>query len=88
MRIYVGNLSFNATEDDVQKAFAPYGTISAVSIIKDQMTGKSRGFAFVEMPDMAEAQKAINSLNGQSLMGRPITVNEAHARGGPAQASD
>jgi RNA recognition motif-containing protein len=85
MNIYVGNLPFTITEDDIQEAFAAYGQVSSVSIIKDRDTGQSRGFAFVEMPNDTEAQSAIAALNGQDLKGRTLTVNEARPRteGGP-----
>ena len=85
MNIYVGNLPFTITEDDLQEAFAAYGQVSSVSIIKDRDTGQSRGFAFVEMPNDTEAQSAIAALNGQDLKGRTLTVNEARPRteGGP-----
>ncbi len=78
--IYVGNLSFTATEDEVRAAFEPFGTVSSVSVIKDRETGRSRGFAFVEMPDGAEAQAAIENLNLKEIDGRSITVNEARPR--------
>jgi RNA recognition motif-containing protein len=78
--IYVGNLSFDASEDEVRAAFEPFGTVSSVSIIKDRETGRSRGFAFVEMPDGAEAQAAIENLNLKEINGRSITVNEARPR--------
>lgn len=80
MNIYVGNLPFQASEDDVRQAFAAYGTVSSVSIIKDHETGQSRGFAFVEMPDNVEGQNAISSLNGAPLKGRNLKVNEARPR--------
>lgn len=80
MNIYVGNLSFGATEDDVRKIFVAYGQVSSVAIIKDKMTGKSRGFAFVEMPNDSEAQSAISALNGKEIGGRTLTVNEARPR--------
>ena len=86
MNIYVGNLSFDTSEDDIRQAFAEYGQVSSVSIIKDKFTGRSRGFAFVEMPNNSEAQAAISGLNGQDLGGRTLTVNEARPRtegGGP-----
>ena len=87
MNIYVGNLSFKAGEVEVRQAFAAFGQVSSVAIIKDQATGKSRGFAFVEMPNNAEAQAAIAGLNGKDLMGRQLMVNEARPRtagsGGP-----
>ena len=80
MNIYVGNLSFKAGENDVRQAFAAFGAVSSVAIIKDQVTGKSRGFAFVEMPENTEAQAAIAGLNGKDLLGRPLMVNEARPR--------
>ena len=75
--IFVGNLSFSTTEDSVRSYFEPYGTIDRVSIITDRDTGRSRGFAFVEMPNDAEATTAIEKLNGSDLDGRKLTVNEA-----------
>lgn len=78
--IYVGNLSFDASEDDVRAAFEPFGTVSSVSIIQDRETGRSRGFGFVEMPDGGEAQAAIENLNLKEISGRSITVNEARPR--------
>jgi cold-inducible RNA-binding protein len=80
MNIYVGNLSFNATEDDIRQAFAAYGQVSTASIVKDKFTGQSRGFGFVEMADATEAQAAIAALNGKELQGRALTVNEARPR--------
>lgn len=78
--IYVGNLSFRATEDDVRQAFGAYGEVSSVNIIVDRETGRSRGFAFVEMPNADEANAAIEALNSQEVAGRRITVNEARPR--------
>lgn len=85
MNIYVGNLSFSATEDDLKAAFGAFGTVASASIIKDKFSGESRGFGFVEMPTQAEAQAAIDGLNGQDLKGRALNVNEAKPRteGGP-----
>jgi len=86
--IYVGNLSYEATEDDIRQAFEAHGEVSSVSIIMDKMTGRSRGFGFVEMPDKNQANAAIQALNLQEVRGRAITVNEARpkaeggARGG------
>src|SRR5574341_657182 len=77
MNIYVGNLSYEATQDDLRQAFEAYGEVSSVSIIMDKMTGRSRGFGFVEMPDKAAGQAAINALNLQEIRGRAMTVNEA-----------
>ncbi|HSV26987.1 MAG TPA: RNA-binding protein, partial [Sedimentisphaerales bacterium] len=78
--IYVGNLSFNATEEELKAAFSAFGTVSSASIIKDKFSGESRGFGFVEMPNQAEAQEAINRLNGQDMNGRALNVNEAKPR--------
>ncbi len=78
--IYVGNLSFKATEDDLRQAFAQYGEVSSVSIVKDRESGRSRGFAFVEMPDATQANEAIQKLNESEIAGRNITVNEARPR--------
>jgi len=78
--IYVGNLSFNATEDQVRGMFEAYGAVERVSIVTDRDTGQSRGFAFVEMPDDEAAQKAMESLNGSNLGGRNLTVNEARPK--------
>jgi RNA recognition motif-containing protein len=77
MKIYVGNLSFSATEDVIKEAFAQFGTVITVNIIKDKFSGNSKGFAFVEMQDAQEAQRAIDALNNKDLMGRPLRVNEA-----------
>jgi cold-inducible RNA-binding protein len=80
MNIYVGNLPFDAGEDDLRQAFAAFGQVSAVSIIKDQFTGQSRGFAFVEMPDNTEGTAAVTGMNGKELNGRPMKVSEARPR--------
>lgn len=80
MKIYVGNLSFNSTEDDVRKAFEAHGNVSSVSIVTDRETGRSRGFGFVEMPDGGQAKSAIEALNLQHIGDRAITVNEARPR--------
>jgi cold-inducible RNA-binding protein len=80
MKIYVGNLSFDATEADIEQAFAQYGDVKSVSIIKDRDTGRSRGFGFVEMRDGQAGQQAINGLNMQQIAGRAVTVNEARPR--------
>ena len=83
--IYVGNLSYEATEDDLRSAFQAHGEVSSVAIIMDKMTGRSRGFGFVEMPEKTQAQAAITALNLQEVRGRAITVNEARPKteGGP-----
>jgi cold-inducible RNA-binding protein len=80
MNIYVGNLPFTVSEDEVREAFAAFGTVSSVAIIKDRETGQSRGFAFVEMPNNEEGNQAITNLNGKPLKGRPLKVNEARPR--------
>lgn len=80
MNIYVGNLSFDATEADVENAFGEYGDVQSVNIIKDRDTGRSRGFAFVEMRDNQAGQDAIEGLNEQQIAGRNVTVNEARPR--------
>jgi RNA recognition motif-containing protein len=80
MNIYVGNLASEVTEDDLRKMFEAFGQIASISIITDKFSGESRGFAFVEMPTKAEAQSAINDLNGKELKGRAISVNEARPR--------
>jgi cold-inducible RNA-binding protein len=80
MNIYIGNLSFSATEDQLRQAFEEYGEVSSVNIIKDRDTGRSRGFAFVEMSDDEAATAAINGLNGKDLNDRAMNVNEARPR--------
>ena len=80
MNIYVGNLSFDTSESDLQAAFASYGTVSTARIATDRDTGRARGFGFVEMASQAEAQAAIAGLNGTELQGRTLTVNEAKPR--------
>jgi len=80
MNIYVGNLSRDMTETDVREAFQAFGEITSVSIIKDKFSNESRGFGFVEMPNPAEGKAVIAGLNGKSLKGRTITVNEARPR--------
>ncbi len=80
MNIYVGNLSFDATEADVEHAFSEFGNVKSVNIIKDRDTGRSRGFGFVEMHDQGDGQEAIDGLNQQEIAGRSVTVNEARPR--------
>ena len=79
MRIFVGNLSFNTSDNDLRDAFSPYGEVVSADVITDRETQRSRGFGFVEMDDEA-AQKAISSLNGSDLQGRALNVNQAKAR--------
>jgi RNA recognition motif-containing protein len=78
--IYVGNISFQTTEQDLDAAFSAYGQVDRVQIVKDRDTGQARGFAFVEMPVNADADKAMAALNGAELGGRTLTVNEARPR--------
>ena len=80
MRIFVGNLSFNTSDDDLRATFAPYGEVASAQVIRDRETTRSRGFGFVEMLDNDAAQQAIRSLNGSDLQGRTLNVNEARAR--------
>jgi RNA recognition motif-containing protein len=80
MNIYVGNLSREVTEDDLREAFEEFGQVASATVIKDKFSGESRGFGFVEMPAKAEAQSAINGLNGKELKGRTLNVNEARPR--------
>jgi cold-inducible RNA-binding protein len=80
MNIYVGNLAYDANDEDVRAAFAAYGQVSSATVIKDKFSGQSRGFAFVEMPDANEGQNAITSLNGVEIKGRALKVNEARPR--------
>jgi hypothetical protein len=79
-KLYVGNLSYNIRDDDLQQAFAQYGTVSSAKVMMDRDTGRSKGFGFVEMGSDPEAQAAINGMNGQALDGRAIVVNEARPR--------
>jgi len=80
VKIYVGSLSHDVTEDDLRAAFEPFGPVESVNLAKDKSTGKPKGFAFVEMPDSANGGAAIAGLNGKDLRGRAIVVNEARAR--------
>ncbi len=87
-KLFVGNLSFNTTENDLHEAFGAYGTVVEANLMMDRMTGRSRGFAFVTMSTPDEAQKAIQAMNGATLADRPLTVNiarpkEERPRGGP-----
>ena len=77
MNIYVGNLSFEVTDDDLRQLFAAYGEVESANVIKDRFSGESRGFGFVEMPAKKDADAAIAALNGTDVKGRSITVNEA-----------
>jgi len=80
MKIYAGNLHYGMTEDELQKIFEEYGQVSSVKVITDKYSGRSKGFGFVEMPNDAEAQQAIDELNGTDIKGRNITVNQSIER--------
>ena len=80
MNIYVGNLTFNATEQDIRQLFEPYGAVDEIRVIMDRETGRSKGFGFVEMPDGTAARAAIAKLQGHEIAGRTLTVNEAKPR--------
>jgi len=80
MNIYVGNISSQLTEEEIKEAFAAYGALTSVRIIKDKYTGEPRGFGFVEMPEKAEAEAAIAGLNGKEFKGKTLNVNEARPR--------
>jgi cold-inducible RNA-binding protein len=80
MKLYVGNMSFDSSEDDVRKAFEAHGTVDSVAIITDRDTGRPKGFGFVEMPNDDEARAAIENLNEKDFMGRTLKVNEARPR--------
>ena len=78
--VFVGNLSFQTTDGDLQAAFAAYGSVEKASVVRDRDSGQSRGFGFVEMTNSGDAQRAISELNGANLDGRSINVNEARPR--------
>ena len=80
MNIYVGNLSYEVTEEELQQAFEAFGQVESIKIVKDMYTGRSRGFGFVEMPSKAEGESAISNLNGTALKGRTLKVSEARSR--------
>ena len=79
-KLYVGNLAYSVRDDSLQQAFSQFGTVTSAKVMMDRDTGRSKGFGFVEMGSDAEAQAAINGMNGQPLEGRPIVVNEARPR--------
>src|SRR5260370_38479311 len=83
MKLYVGNLAFETTENDLQDLFEQHGQVSEVSLMMDRMTGKSRGFAFVTMPDISQAQAAMTPLNGKELAGRTLNGNDPRPREEP-----
>ena len=81
MEIYVGNLSFASTEDEIRRLFGVYGTVRRAGIVTDRETGRSRGFCFVDMPNEDEARAAVEALNGIGFQGRTLAVSQAHPRG-------
>ncbi len=85
MNIYVGNLSYGITEDELQQLFAEYGSVTNVNIIKDRDTGNSKGFGFIEMENQADAEKAIKDLDGSLVKGRNIRVNQARPMNGKSK---
>ena len=80
MNIYVGNLSYTTTDDQLRQAFEPYGTVSAARVVFDRVENRSRGFGFVEMPNASEAKAAIEAMNGADMQGRALKVNEARPK--------
>ena len=80
MNMYIGNLAYDVTEDDLRNAFSEFGEVSSVKIIIDKFSGRSKGFGFVEMPSNSEADQAIKALNGKAFNGRSIKVNQAEAK--------
>jgi RNA recognition motif-containing protein len=86
MNIYVGNLSYDVSEENVRQAFEAFGQVSLARIVKDKYSGQTRGFGFVEMPDRAEAQAAIKNLNRKELLGQQMNVNEARPRTGQGRS--
>lgn len=82
MNIYVGNLPYEVTEEELKQAFEAFGQVESAKVIKDMYSGRSKGFGFIEMPVKAEAQTAIDGLNGKEMKGRTIKVNEARSRSG------
>ncbi len=79
-KLYVGNLAYSIRDEDLQQAFAPYGSVTSAKVMMDRDSGRSKGFGFVEMGNDSEAQAAIQGMNGQPLSGRPLVVNEARPR--------
>ena len=88
MNIYVGNLSYNTAEQDLEAAFKQFGTVASARVVTDRFSGRSRGFGFVEMPTDSEANAAIQGLNGKDLNGRTITVNESKPRASDGGSRD
>jgi len=81
MKIYVGNLAYDASEDDLRTAFEAFGSVAEVVVVRDQFSGQSKGFGFVEMPTQQDAEKAISNLNGTEIHGRTVRVNPARPAG-------
>ena len=88
MKIFIGSLSYNVTEEDLRHAFEAFGQVASATVIQDEQSGRSKGFGFVEMPVQAEARSAIAALNGQAFKGRTITVNEARSQSVDRRGSD
>ena len=88
MNIFIGNLSYNVSEGDLRQTFEAFGQVASATVIKDEQSGRSKGFGFVEMPEKAEAQSAIEVLNGKALKGRTITVNEARPHANDRRGRD
>jgi RNA recognition motif-containing protein len=80
MDIYVGNLAYSTNDESLKSAFSPYGEVTSARVVTDRMTGRSKGFGFVEMPDRAQAQAAIDALNGKEIDGRALRVNESQPK--------
>ena len=80
MRIYVGNLPYSVTDEDLRETFSEFGELASAEVVKDKFSGQSKGFGFVDMPDNADAHEAIKALNDQPMKGRKLTVNEARPR--------
>ena len=80
MNIYVGNMAYNVTEEDLKKAFEAYGQVASVNVIRDQYSNQSKGFGFVEMPNSSEAQAAMSALNGTDVKGRALNVSQARPK--------
>lgn len=88
LSVYVGNLQYETTEDDVVELFQKFGKVNRASLVTDRETGRPRGFGFVEMPNDDEARKAIEALSGQDFRGRPLTVNEARNQSGQRNSAN
>ena len=80
MDIYVGNLAYSTNDESLKEAFSPYGEVTSARVVTDRMTGRSKGFGFVEMPDRTQAQAAIDALNGKEVDGRALRVNESQPK--------